>query len=565
MPTVVQNHRRMQRIALPLALVMTLASGVAVRAEAPPAPAPAAPAPANPAPLTGPQIGQPAPAFTLTTLDGRTVSLDSFRGKTLVVNVWATWCPPCREEMPDLIKSYPALHKGGVEFLGVDTTEEAPIVRAYAVAKGLPYAQAIDSGKSFEKAYDIQYFPTTFVIDPQGILRARNIDVIAPAELASFVADAKAGRNAVVVSALQTKIDSLLAGVTIPQNADEATTLKAVKAADAAISKAEEMLGDSDPSKGNATDLLRTQVEEATLRDQAVAALAKVATSDADKALLARLQGDGQRNREQWADAFASYNAVLALEPANEDALSGLAFAASRLDRIDDAIKADEALVALEPKDVSSLVDLGLAYAKAKRFSDAYIAFDKATALGLQQVKAKPGNAAAIRRLAWTYLYEGRTYAKGGDKAKARVAFDNLLAWTAKLPAKDDRHDMYTEEGQEAIVALGLENPGQTAVSLAPWTGAELPGSIPNTIKYRLVVEGAAGKTLALHTADVPKGWVASFCSDKVCSPFKLSLVLPQSGVKVIEFQLVPPSAGAKAGKVSVIATDGGYTVSATT
>jgi thiol-disulfide isomerase/thioredoxin len=574
-----QNLCGMHRIVLPLALIGTVSlvtsalAAPAVLAPAPVTGAPAAPAdpipanpvPVDPAPLTGPEIGRPAPPFTLRTLEGKTVTLDSFRGKTLVLNVWATWCPPCREEMPDLIKSYAPLHKSGVEFLGVDTTEEAPIVRAYAVAKGLPYPQAVVGAKAFQTAYDIQYFPTTFVIDPQGILRARNIDVIAPSELTQFVADAKAGRNSEHISPLQAKIDALLAGVDVPSGGDAATLVAAAKAADAAISKAEDMLGDGDPAKGTQTDLLRTQVEEAALRDRAIAALTKVAASDADKALLARLQGDGAKNREQWADAFAFYSTVVRLEPKNEDGLSGLAFAASRLGKIDDAITADERLAALEPESVEALVELALAYAKATRYPDSYSTFDKATALAKAQADAKPGDAHKTRLLAWTYLQEGRTYAKAGDNVRARTAFDQLLAWTAKLPAHDARHDMYTEEGQEAIVALGLADPGRTAVSLAPWTGAELPGSIPNTIKYRLVVAGTPGKTLALHTSDVPKGWVASFCSDRVCSPFKLSLALPASGVKVIEFQLVPPEAGAKVGKVHVVATDGSGSVSATT
>jgi hypothetical protein len=125
---------------------------------------------------------------------------------------------------------------------------------------------------------------------------------------------------------------------------------------------------------------------------------------------------------------------------------------------------------------------------------------------------------------------------------------------------------MYLEEAQEAIAALDLGGPhATTSVSLAPWTGADLPGSIPNTIKYRLVVAGPAGSSVALHTADVPKGWVASFCSDRVCAPFKVSVALPESGVKVIEFQLVPPEGKAPAPKVRVIGTSGTQTSTATT
>src|ERR1700716_3381670 len=91
--------------------------------------------------LTGPQVGAPAPDFHLTTLDGKPVSLADFRGKTLVINEWATWCPPGREETPDLIASAKKLRAtGDVVFLGVDSTERAPIVRAFIAAKPLPYA-----------------------------------------------------------------------------------------------------------------------------------------------------------------------------------------------------------------------------------------------------------------------------------------------------------------------------------------------------------------------------------------------------------------------------------------
>jgi peroxiredoxin len=557
----------MKRLVLSLLAAATLVAGpISVCAADGQASLPAVAPPAGqPAALTGPQVGSPAPAFSLKTIDGRTVTLDSFRGKTLVVNVWATWCPPCRQEMPDLMTSYGKLAPNGVEFLGVDTTEVASIVQAYAIAKGVPYPLAIDSDKAFESAYDVQYFPTTYVIDPQGILRARYIDVIAPAQLVTLTTAAAQGRSVALASPQQAKIDALLTTGTPSFQGAPAAIVADVKKADATIAKAEDLLDASDPASGNPTDLLKTRSEEAALRDRAIAALAPVATSDADKALLARLRGDEASALEQWAAARDDYQAALALVPNDEDALSGLALAAARLKDYDVAIWADQKLAALDPKSVGALIDLGLAYASVKHFDDSYATFAKATALGEAHVQAKPHDVHALRLLASAHLYAGRTYVKGGDPAGARAQFEAAVATASKLPASDSRHDMDLEEGQEAIVALSLTSPAKTSLSLAPWTGAELPGSVPNTIKYRLVVAGTAGKNVALSAADVPKGWVASFCTDRICAPFKVSVDIPASGVKIIEFQLVPPEKNAAPGKVRVIGTDGGETSSVTT
>jgi tetratricopeptide (TPR) repeat protein len=349
-------------------------------------------------------------------------------------------------------------------------------------------------------------------------------------------------------------------------NADEATAYTYAKAIDKEIDHAERLLDRSDPAKGKSTDLIRTRAEEEALRDEAIAALAPLANTSAEKELLARMRGDAAQDREQYDAAMADYQEALALNPKNDDALNGLAFVAGRLHRLDTELDAAQRLVALESDSVDALVNLGISYGTAKKFPQAYATFARAVALAKKHVDAKLGSPDTVRKLAWVHLYYGRTYAKGGDPARARAQFQELLAWTQKLPKNDIRHDMYLEEGQEAVVALGLAHPSSVAtVSLAPWTGPELPGSIPNTIKYRLVVAGNAGKHVALAAKDVAKGWVASFCSDRVCSPFKVSVAIPPSGVKIIEFQLVPPDAGARTGKVRVVGTDGSHTSVATT
>jgi thiol-disulfide isomerase/thioredoxin/Flp pilus assembly protein TadD len=483
--------------------------------------------------LTGPQVGTPAPDFHLTTLDGKSVSLADFRGKTVVLNDWATWCPPCREETPDLIAAAKKLGaKHDVVFLGIDSTEAAPIVRAFLASKPMPYAQAIDGDKAFSKAYDVSAFPTTFVISGDGVLRARYVGNISPQVLAGFVSDARAGRNGVLATAAQKKVDALLDPAKFAFDGDAATIRSVAKTVLAAIDAAENVDGD--------TDFLRTQAEENVLRDTEAKLLEPVAETDESKVLLARLQGDAAAAREQWPDALAAYRRGLAVSPNDVDLLNGYASALHTTG--DDAAATDAyATAAQADPSVDAFVSLGVSAGDAKRFSDASVAFAQAIGRARAAVAAKPKDAKAIRKLAWAYLYEGRMYVKAGETEKARGAFAQTSAWTSKLPKTDSRYAMYLEEAQEATVALDAAHPaGKTSLSLAPWTGPDLPGSVTSTYKYRLVVAGTPGKTVALAASGLPKRWVASFCSDRQCAPFRTTVALPASGVKVIEFQVIP-------------------------
>ncbi len=495
--------------------------------------------------LTGPQVGAPAPDFHLTTLEGRTVSLAGYRGKTLVINTWATWCPPCREETPDLISSAKRLvARGDVAFLGIDSTEEAPIVRAFVASKQLPYPQAIDGDKTFEKAYDIRAFPTTYVIDGAGVVRARYVGNISPQILAGFVDDARAGRDGVLATAAQKKADAFLDPAKFAFTGDATAVRATVKKALAAIDDAENVDGD--------TDYLRIVAQENTLRDAAAAALAPLAETPQDRGLVARLQGDAAAAREEWPAALAAYARGLDAAPDDVDSLAGYAEALHETGNEGRAADTYGKLVLLDPS-VDNFVSLGVTDGDAKRYNDGAVAFAQAIGRARAAVIAKPSDAKAIRKLAWAYLYEGRLFIKAGATSRARAAFAQTAAWAAKLPKKDTRYAMYLEEAQEATVALDTAQPqGKTALSLAPWTGPDLPGSVSSTYKYRLVVAGTPGKSVALAASGLPKRWVASFCSDRECAPFRTTVALPASGVKVIEFQVIPQSAAATAPTVRV-------------
>ncbi len=495
--------------------------------------------------LTGPQVGSPAPDFHLTTLEGKHLTLADFRGKTLVLNDWATWCPPCREETPDLIAAAKKLSGSGeVVFLGVDSTEAAPIVRAFVAAKTMPYAQAIDADKAFSNAYDVRAFPTTFVISGDGVLRARYVGNVTPQILAGFVSDARAGRNGVLATAAQKKVDALLDPAKFAFGGDETTIRGVAKLVLSAIEAAEAVEGD--------TDYLRTQAEENVLRDTEIKLLEPVAEADESKVLLAQLQGDAAYTREEWPQALAAYERGLAVAPNDEDLLGG--YATTLHASGDDARATDvyTKIAKIDPS-VDNLVSLGVSAGDAKRFNDGAVAFAQAIGTARAAVKAKPSNAKAIRKLAWAHLYEGRMDVKAGETAKARAAFAQTTLWTSQLPKTDTRYAMYLEEAQEATVALDVAHPaGKTAISLALWTGPDLPGSVTSTYKYRLVVAGTPGKSVTLAASGLPKHWVASFCSDRQCAPFRTIVALPESGVKVIEFQVIPQSAAPGAATVRV-------------
>ncbi len=118
--------------------------------------------------------------------------------------------------------------------------------------------------------------------------------------------------------------------------------------------------------------------------------------------------------------------------------------------------------------------------------------------------------------------------------------------------------------GMGAIApALGAKS--SLSLSLGPWTGPQLPGSIPETLKYRLTVVGSSGEVVDLRAADVPKGWVATFCTERVCTPNHTHIRLSASRVGIVEFQLVPPNATNIVPKVRVIANGGEGAATATT
>jgi cytochrome c biogenesis protein CcmG, thiol:disulfide interchange protein DsbE len=115
-----------------------------------------------------PRVDQPAPDFHVTTFEGENLSLADFKGQVLVLNFWATWCGPCKKELPLLEGYYRARRQAGLKVLAVATEDSLTPLQLKPLAKEL----TIQMVKHFKGDYgEIKMLPTNFVIDRNGILR----------------------------------------------------------------------------------------------------------------------------------------------------------------------------------------------------------------------------------------------------------------------------------------------------------------------------------------------------------------------------------------------------------
>ena len=119
-----------------------------------------------------PAVGTPAPDFSLKTLSGQSVRLSDLRGKVVFLNLWATWCPPCREEMPSMVRFYERYRAQGVEVVAVSEDRDPEAVRKFVKGQGVTFSVALDDEKRVYRLYGATGVPETHLIDRKGVLRA---------------------------------------------------------------------------------------------------------------------------------------------------------------------------------------------------------------------------------------------------------------------------------------------------------------------------------------------------------------------------------------------------------
>ena len=116
-----------------------------------------------------------APNFTLQGEDGKTYRLSEYRGKVVVLNFWATWCPPCRYEMPSLERAWSMLKDKDVVVLAINVGEKADVIFEFTGQYPMSFALPMDLDGTVIKQYPVTGLPTTYVINPDGMVTHRAV------------------------------------------------------------------------------------------------------------------------------------------------------------------------------------------------------------------------------------------------------------------------------------------------------------------------------------------------------------------------------------------------------
>ena len=177
-------------VALAGGLLIGAAVGYLVFFGLPSAPADSLPQPTAGAPqisIAGLETGGKAPGFELVAADGTMVGLADYLGDVVLINFWATWCAPCRTEMPLLQSTFESFRDQGFIVLGIDFDESADLVASFGEELGLTFPLLLDPGGKIQQQYKVRGYPTTVVLDREGLIRSYHIGILTQSQLDGYL------------------------------------------------------------------------------------------------------------------------------------------------------------------------------------------------------------------------------------------------------------------------------------------------------------------------------------------------------------------------------------------
>src|SRR5579859_3369988 len=148
-------------------------------------------APVHVSSAPAPVQGAPAPDFTLKSLDGQEVTLSQLKGHPVLINFWASWCTPCRLEMPDMVKAY-TCHKAegfGLVVLNAAALDTLPDIKAFVNEFGMTFPVLLDQDGSVEALYRLRGLPLSVFVDRKGIIRRLNIGAMSADQIEQYIGE----------------------------------------------------------------------------------------------------------------------------------------------------------------------------------------------------------------------------------------------------------------------------------------------------------------------------------------------------------------------------------------
>src|SRR5574340_1322180 len=143
--------------------------------------------PSSPAGISKPKLNTPMSDFQLADITNQWVSLSDYKGQVVLINTWASWCPPCRQEMPDLNAFYNHYKDQGFVVLAINGGEAPSIARQFAIDFGLDFPVLVDPDYRVMDGMKIDSYPTSIVVDRDGIVRGIRLGMHTPETLENEV------------------------------------------------------------------------------------------------------------------------------------------------------------------------------------------------------------------------------------------------------------------------------------------------------------------------------------------------------------------------------------------